>query len=149
MLEPAVTAADQGRTLLLEHRFERQTPAAGRQRVELAVADRHKRRSRSFSVDFDYLLSLQIVEHALRPVHEPDVAPRTGTLDGGERAALTMSVETFEPRPIADLVLSPHATAPLRLDRDTRAQTVAQLARGKPLVLAPVQLEALAVGKEE
>lgn len=148
-LEPEIKLEDQGRTLRLEHRFARQTPGAGRHTVQLAAADQRKRRVREFSVDFDYLLSLAITEHALRPVDAPDAAPRQATLDGGERAALTMTVETFEPTAIAGLVLTPVTAAPLALDPETRPQDVAQLARGKPLVLAPLRLEARAVAKEE
>lgn len=148
-LEPEIKLEDQGRTLRLEHRFARQTPGAGRHTVQLAAADQRKRRVREFSVDFDYLLSLAITEHALRPVDAPDDAPRQATLDGGERAALTMTVETFEPTAIAGLVLTPVTVAPLALDPETRPQDVAQLARGKPLVLAPLRLEARAVAKEE
>ncbi len=148
-LEPVIKVEDQGRTLHLEHRFDRQTPGAGRHTVQLSVADQRKRRARAFSVDFDYLLSLVIAEHALRPVDEPDAAPRTASLEGGERAALTMTLETFEPTPIAGLVITPMTAAPLALDPDMRPQEVARLARGKPLVLAPVRVEARPVGKEE
>src|SRR5690606_41769638 len=68
----------------IEHRFARQTPGAGRHTVQLAAADQRKRRVREFSVDFDYLLSLAITEHALRPADAPRSEEHTSELQSRE-----------------------------------------------------------------
>ena len=146
-LAPSVEVADEGRTLSAVHRFARQTPGPGRHTVTVRVADQRKGRVRELVAEFDYLASLAIAGHEIRPPDEPQGTPWQHELAGGEQALLTLEVETFEPRPLLDLELTPRATPPLRSGEDARPQSLARLVRGKPQRLEAFVVEAAQVSQ--
>ncbi len=148
-LAQQVTQENQGRVLVAEHRFTAQSPGPGRHGLQLTVLAEGSQRPRELAVDFDYLLSLEIAEHAIRPADEPDAAPRQGRIVGGEHVMLSLSVETFEPQPIADLVLTPSVAEPLQFDEPPTSRTVVRLVRGTPRPLEAWTLTAQAVTQSE
>jgi hypothetical protein len=146
-LSPTVTISDEGRTINAEHRFVTQTPGPGRHTVSVRLADQLKGRVRELVADFDYLASLAIAGHELRPLDEPQGAPWQHKLSGGEQALLSLEVETFEPQPLLDLELTPRAMPPLKLGEGTAPQLLARLVRGKPQLLEALVVEAAQVSQ--